>query len=99
MVNRRALIGSLLACSLLVGTPLLADPRERGGRERQQEPETGDYVDLDSAVSRVRERTGGRILSAQTKGSNGNTEHVIRVMTDDGKVRRIRVEARSGRLK
>jgi len=82
--------------SLCAAMPLLADSQEQRGRERYQERRNSEYVDLDRAVSRVRDRTGGRILSAKTKRSDGRPVHVIRVMTENGKVRRIRVDAGSG---
>lgn len=48
---------------------------------------------LDRAVSRVRKQTGGRVLSAETRDEGGVQVHYIRVLTRDGKVKRIRVVA------
>lgn len=46
---------------------------------------------LSEAVEQVRRRTNGRIVGAETR-MNGNREtHVIRVLTDDGKVKTHRV--------
>ncbi len=47
---------------------------------------------LDQAVAQVRQQTGGRVLSAETV----NSVHQIRVLTDSGKVRLIRVPAEGG---
>jgi len=55
------------------------------------------YQSLDSTVSRLRERTGGRVLSAETRGVDGRPTHFVRILTPGGKVQRIRVDARSGR--
>ncbi|QFY91182.1 ribosome biogenesis GTPase RsgA [Magnetovirga frankeli] len=44
---------------------------------------------LDQAVAKVREQTGGRVLSAQTL----NRVHQIRVLTPSGQVRLIRIPA------
>ena len=72
--------------SLLLAAPAAAQaPAERGSRS------------LDGTVSRLRERTGGRVLSAETRQLDGRPTHFVRILTPDGKVRRIRVDARSGR--
>ena len=71
---------------LFLSTPVVAQaPPERG------------YRSLDGTVSRLRERTGGRVLSAETRQLDGRATHFVRILTPDGKVRRIRVDARSGR--
>jgi len=52
-------------------------------------------ISLDSAVAQASERYGGRVLSAKTQhGPNGNT-HLIRILTPDGHVKRVRVDAES----
>ena len=51
--------------------------------------------ELDSAVSRARERTGGRVLSAETRYVDGQPIHFVRILTKDGKVRRLRIDASS----
>ena len=56
----------------------------------------GRYLSLDNAVSQVREQTGGRVLSAETREQNGRPVHHIRVLSGRGKVLRYRVDARSG---
>lgn len=50
------------------------------------------YLSLDDVVNRVREQTGGRILSADEMDS----EYRIRVLTGNGKVRRFRVDPATG---
>lgn len=48
-------------------------------------------MSLSQAIESVRRRTGGRVVSAETKVSNGREVHHIKVLTDDGKVRTHRV--------
>ncbi len=60
-------------------------------------PENG-YRSLESAVSQARKETGGRVLSARTREQKGQKIHVIRILTKDGRVRRLRMDARNGRL-
>ncbi len=57
----------------------------------------GGYQSLDSAVAAARERTGGRVLSAETRQEKGRPVHYIRLLTPDGRVQRVRIDARSGR--
>jgi uncharacterized membrane protein YkoI len=50
---------------------------------------------LDQAVEQVRKQYNGRIVSAETK-VNGNREvHYIKVLTDDGKVKTVKVPGRT----
>ncbi len=50
---------------------------------------------LDEAVSRVKAQEQGKILSAYTENRGGRTQHVIKVLTPDGKVKAIRVPVRA----
>jgi uncharacterized membrane protein YkoI len=47
---------------------------------------------LSEAIDQVRQRTGGRILSAETKVSGGREVHHIKVLTEDGKVKTYKVQ-------
>lgn len=49
---------------------------------------------LDQAVEQVRRQYNGRIVSAETTVSGGRETHVIKVLTDDGKVKTVRVPGR-----
>lgn len=69
--------------------------RDHRGGGRQQNG--GWRQSLDSAVSNARKRTGGRVVSAETKNKDGREVHFIRILSDDGKVQRLRVDARTGR--
>jgi len=51
---------------------------------------------LDQAVSRAREMTGGRVLSAETREIDGQIIYLVRVLTKEGKVQRLRIDASSG---
>ncbi len=52
-----------------------------------------DKVTLEEAVRRVRKQYGGRIVSAETRGRSGNRVHVIKVLTDSGRVHTVRINA------
>ncbi len=53
---------------------------------------------LDQAVEEARDRYPGRVLSAETKNRGGRESHKIRILTNDGRVKRINVDAESGRF-
>ncbi|MGI9271372.1 MAG: PepSY domain-containing protein [Woeseiaceae bacterium] len=53
-----------------------------------------DGMSLSQAVDSVRRKTGGRIISAETKRKGGREVHHIKVLTDDGKVKTHRVQGR-----
>jgi len=52
---------------------------------------------LDEAVSQARDRYNGRVLSAETERRDGRESHKIRILTRDGRVRRLRIDAGDGR--
>ena len=54
----------------------------------------GGGKSLAEAVEQVRRQYGGRIISAETQVSGGREVHVIKVLTDDGKVKTVRVQGR-----
>jgi uncharacterized membrane protein YkoI len=59
-----------------------------------------DGVTLDEAIRKVRQRYGDvTILRARTKGRNGNRTHVIKFLTESGRVRTVRVDAASGEMR
>lgn len=53
-------------------------------------------ISLDQAVSEARERYPGRVLSAETERRNGHERHRIRILTDDGQVKRLDIDPDSG---
>ena len=52
---------------------------------------------LDEAVADIVKRDNGRVISAETERREGRETHRIRVLTRDGRVKRYRVDAESGR--
>ena len=77
----RWLLPSLLLFVLVLSAPVFA----RGS------------VSLDEAVEQVRDSVGGRVISAETKQRNGQRIYNIRMLTNEGKVKRIRIDSQSGR--
>lgn len=102
----RSIIHMLLFCILLcvaipaaalqvdpnVPVPLPAEADQ--AKTPSQETFQGGGVTLSQAVQQVRRQYNGQIVSAVTQ-VNGNREtHVIKVLTQDGKVKTVRVAGR-----
>ena len=51
-------------------------------------------VSLDQAVAKVLRTFGGELLKAETRGN----VHYVKVLMDNGRVRTVRVDAKSGRI-
>jgi uncharacterized membrane protein YkoI len=54
----------------------------------------GGGVSLSEAVEQVRRRYKGRIVSAVTKVKGKREVHVIKVLTDDGKVKTVEIQGK-----
>ena len=70
-------------------------PRET---RRERQPSKTPGVSLDTAVDRVRKRTGARVLSADTVRRDGKRIHEVKFLTEKGRVRRLRVDGQSGNI-
>jgi uncharacterized membrane protein YkoI len=53
---------------------------------------------LEEAVSEARGRYPGRVLSAETDRRGDRESHRIRILTRDGRVKRLNMDAESGRF-
>lgn len=56
-------------------------------------------VSLDEAVAMVRNRYGGKVIGADTVEEHGRTVHVIKLLSDKGRVRTVKVDAESGKIR
>ena len=88
----------LLCCAMLVAplahaAPAAAEPAvwqlAQAGRAR---------VSLNEAADLVQRRTGGRVLSAQAAQEGGREVYRIKVLTANGEVRIVRVDAATGQM-
>jgi uncharacterized membrane protein YkoI len=52
---------------------------------------------LDDAISEAREDVPGRVLSAETVRETGQEVHRLRILSEDGRVRRYNMDAQTGR--
>ncbi|MET0065123.1 MAG: PepSY domain-containing protein [Candidatus Thiodiazotropha sp.] len=50
-------------------------------------------MSLDQAVQQAKQKTGGRVISAESRSQDGRPVYNIRILTRDGKVRRMQIRA------
>ncbi|HEX2140163.1 MAG TPA: hypothetical protein VHG33_10665 [Woeseiaceae bacterium] len=88
------MLSKLLMVAMMLGAApaALAAPPPGDGRFMVAQQ---DGLSLNEAVERVRQQYRGRIVSAETR-LNGNREvHIIKVLTEDGKVKTVRISGRT----
>jgi hypothetical protein len=83
----------LILISCLLAMPL-AQAQDADGERRIQTAQNNG-MSLSDAVEQVRRQTDGRIISAETRTSNGREVHYIKVLTKDGKVKTHKIQGRS----
>jgi hypothetical protein len=99
------LITNLLLCIMLCSAgsavALQVDQGMPPGMVAVQGPATpgfdtfqGGGMTLSQAVEQVRRQYNGQIVSAETKVSGNRETHIIKVLTQDGKVKTVRVAGR-----
>ena len=54
-------------------------------------------ISLDEAVKQARQRNKGKVLSAETTRVDGRKVYLIKILTKDGRVKRTRIDARTGK--
>ena len=100
MTSGRLLIGwlILLLATLPVTGPVPAAPHHHP----RLLIATSDHgsnggISLDEAVAQARQRNKGKVLSAETTRVDGRKVYRIKILTKDGRVKRTRIDARSGK--
>jgi len=70
--------------------------QERGGKQRQQQgSEPG--LSLDAAVRQAERQYNARVIRAETRtSSDGRRVHVLRLLSEDGRVWTVKIDAASG---
>ena len=65
------------------------------GDERKLVPTQSNGPTLPEAVEMVKRQYKGRIVSAETRTNGGREVHYIKVLTQDGKVKTVKIPGRS----
>jgi uncharacterized membrane protein YkoI len=82
----------------LVSAPVLADGKHRADGGRNQGAEGRARISLDEAVRRAERRFNARVVKAETNAINGRVVHVLRLVSDAGRVFTVRVDAETGNM-
>ena len=93
------LIGYVLSVLLAV-MPAVAAPFDvRDLTNQFAHPATTEQrgISLDEAIARARQQSDGKILSAETVRDRGREVHRIKILTREGRVKRMQYDAASGR--
>lgn len=91
----RALLFALgVAVMVLSTSPVSAQDHNKA----RDAVSSGEAQPLDAILPKVRARYPGRLLDAKLTGSSGKYRYVIKILNKNGKVRRVTVDARSGRI-
>ncbi|HID49973.1 MAG TPA: hypothetical protein EYP40_10260 [Chromatiales bacterium] len=77
----------LFLALLLLAAPVTARPFH------DRQPGASEQTSLEEAVAQVRQQTGGRVLSAETRSVEGRRVHRIKVLLSDGRIRVLLIEA------
>ena len=93
----RARLG-LAAALLCAFAPAIAPAQARPPVEPGIRVAQAEQVSLAEATRMVQQRYGGQVLRAETKRDDGRVVHRIRVLTEDGRVRTVHVDAATGRM-
>jgi hypothetical protein len=58
-----------------------------------------DGLTIEEAIERVEARFGGRVVRAETRERDGRRVHRLRLLSEDGRVRTVEVDAETGRIR
>ena len=90
----------MLAIALAAGQPAAAWADSRQGKSREAAESGSRYaqggVSLDAVVRQMEQRFNARVVRAETRQEKGRTVYVLRLLSEDGKVWTVKVDADSG---
>jgi uncharacterized membrane protein YkoI len=85
-----------LAAKIIIGIGLVLAAAVNPPALSQEANSDSPRYSLDDAITLVKEKVGGRVLRAETLQHDNRTVYQVRIITDDGRVRTINVDAQSG---
>lgn len=98
MIDRRLVIGAWTIL-LLARPPAAAgfDIRELTNQFAHPSHSEKRGISLDEAVSRARRKSDDKVLSAETVRVDGRRVHRIKILTSQGRVKHVQIDADTGR--
>lgn len=100
----RFLATAVILLAALCAAPVSADQRKgnddgNNGRANADRPRVENKSSLTDSVRRVERQTGGQVLSAEPVQRDGRQVNRVKVLTNDGRVRVMQVDAQQDRKK
>jgi uncharacterized membrane protein YkoI len=98
--SARRLLPALFLALLSLGFNSLALARPQGPGQEDARPIllAQAEMSLDAAAAMVREKFGGKVIDAKTDTNRGRRVHVIKLLSDKGRVTIVKVDAQTGRI-
>lgn len=90
-IGAAAIAAVVMADAFAVAQPRPVVPRERAEVRQLR-------VSLDDAVEIAQERVAGRVVGAATRTYRDRFVHEVKILTESGTVRIVRIDAESGRV-
>jgi uncharacterized membrane protein YkoI len=88
----------LLLATLLATGPALATPHHYPRRLIAKNGHNNNGgISLDQAIAKARKSNKDKVLSAETIQKDGRKIYRIKILTKDGRVKRTRIDARTGK--
>jgi uncharacterized membrane protein YkoI len=75
-----------------------AVPGQREARDMRTIVLAEAGMSLDAAAAMVRQKFGGKVIDAKTINNRGRQIHVIKLLSDQGRVTTVKVDAQSGKI-
>lgn len=105
IIRRATLITAACAAAMaLAGLPALADGRQHNDNQKKENRQDDDDrrqrsgLTLDEAVQRAERRYHARVVKAEAHNNDGRTVYVLRLVSNDGRVFTVRVDAQTGNM-
>lgn len=89
---------SRIRCAALAGLLTFLLVFSAGPTVSANEHDDHDFS-LDDAIALVRDKSGGKVLRAETRHHDNEVLHEIRVLTENGHVRTYIVDGHTGKVK
>jgi uncharacterized membrane protein YkoI len=95
---RRILAALAIVCSIVSAPAAWSESRHADRREpaRAASRYAQGAVSLDAIVRQMEQRFNARVVRAETREEKGRTVYVLRLLSEDGKVWTVKVDADSG---
>lgn len=68
------------------------------GGNKQILAQAGQEISSSEAADTVEQRFGGRVLKVETSREGGGVVYRVKILQDDGRIRTVSVDAKSGRI-